>query len=186
MQVLVPLVRLIAVHAVEKQRQAGIVLQRFLHFRSALERLFQRPLGRDAGMDHGDIPRLVMVQQLLPAQPVEQFGTVRCLDDLAQGIGLAQTLDIVGHGQQVQVVVAEHADQGFADRIKEAQGFQGFRSAVDQVAHQPEAIPGWIEADSLQQALQLVQASLEIADRISRHAALLSAGRRERRGGRGR
>ncbi|MND40105.1 hypothetical protein D3C80_308390 [compost metagenome] len=137
-------------------------------------------------MDHGDIPLLVMVQQFLPAQPVEQFGAVRCIDYLAQGIGLAQTLDVVGYREQVQVMVAEHADQGFADRIKEAQGFQGFRSAVDQVAHQPEAIPGRVEADSFQQAFQWVQASLEIADRIDRHAALLSAGRRERRGGRGR
>ncbi|MCY1540869.1 hypothetical protein D9M68_765350 [compost metagenome] len=83
MQVLVPSGRLVAIHAVEEQRQACVVLQRFLDLRSALERLAQGPLRRDAGMDHGDVALLVVVQQLLPAQPVEQFGAVRCVEDLA-------------------------------------------------------------------------------------------------------
>ncbi|MNM97931.1 hypothetical protein D3C81_1104500 [compost metagenome] len=67
---------------------------------------------------------LVVVQQLLPAQPVEQFTGIRGIEDFAQGVAFFQALDVVPGGQQVQVMVAQYAHQRFADGIKEAQGFQ--------------------------------------------------------------
>lgn len=64
------------------------------------------------------------MQQLLLAQPVEQLVGVRRFDDLAQGVAFLQAFDVVPGGQQVQVMVAQHAHQRLADGIKEAQGFQ--------------------------------------------------------------
>ena len=91
-------------------------------------------------MDQCNVALFVVVHELLLAQPFQQFGAIGRFDDLAQGVGFLQALDILSGGQQVQVMVAEHAHQRFADAVEEAQGFQRLRAAVDQVAHQPQTI----------------------------------------------
>lgn len=120
-------------------------------------------------MYQGDVALFVIVHQLLLAQPLEQFLAIRCVEDLAQGIGLLQALDIAPDGQQVQVVIAQHAHQGVAHGIKKAQGFQRLWAAVDQIANQPQAILGRVESDFFKQALQRLQAALQVTDGISRH-----------------
>ncbi|MNL33815.1 hypothetical protein D3C87_1557450 [compost metagenome] len=64
------------------------------------------------------------MHELLLAQPVQQLGAIRRFDDLAQGIALFQTLDVLPGGQQMQVVIAEYAHQRFTDAIEEAQRFE--------------------------------------------------------------
>ena len=120
-------------------------------------------------MDHGNAAWLVVVQQLLPTQPVEQLVGVRGLDDFAQGVAFLQAFDIVPGGQQVQVVVAQHANQRIANRIKVAQGLERLRATVDQVAHQPQAVDRRVEAHAFEQALEWLQATLQVTDRVGGH-----------------
>ncbi|MNY23893.1 hypothetical protein D3C86_1575770 [compost metagenome] len=120
-------------------------------------------------MHQGDLPLLVMMQQRQVAQPVEQLVAIRRVEDFAQGIALLQSLGVVRHGQQVQVVIAEHAGHRFAHGKQEAQGFQRLRAAVDQIADQPQVVASRIEGHPIEQALERLQAALDVADGIQRH-----------------
>ncbi|MNJ53469.1 hypothetical protein D3C77_488550 [compost metagenome] len=71
--------------------------------------------------------------------------------------------------QQVQVVVAQDADQRLTNGIQKSQGFQRLGTAVDQIAHQPQAVYSRVEADPFEQALQRLQAPLKVADCVYRH-----------------
>lgn len=66
-------------------------------------------------------------------------------------------------------MVTQHADQRLADRVQEAQGFQRLGAAIDQVADQPQAVDGRVEVDAFQQALERLQAALQIADGVGGH-----------------
>ncbi|MNP08923.1 hypothetical protein D3C76_1010100 [compost metagenome] len=168
-EVIVPFRRIVAVHAIEVGRQQVVVTQGGLDFGSTLQGFAQRPLGWNAGMDQCHVALFVVVHELLLAQPFEQLGAIRRFNDLAQGIGLLQAFDVASGRQQVQVVVAEHAHQRFADAIEEAQGFQRLWAAVDQVAHQPQAIALRVERHLFEQALQGLKAALQVADSVGCH-----------------
>ncbi len=81
-----------------------------------------------------------------------------------------------GHGQQVQVVVAEQgldaAAAGFRQRLHAPQGQQRFRATVDQVADEEDArivaLPA-IERDLLEQGFGFVGATLQVANDIGFH-----------------
>ncbi|MCY1557989.1 hypothetical protein D9M68_948850 [compost metagenome] len=77
------------------------------------------------------------MQQLLPAQPVEQVVAVWRIEDFLQRVGFSQAFDIVCRGEQMQVVVAQHAGHGITHAIEKAQGVQRLGAAIDQVADQP-------------------------------------------------
>ncbi|MNH21270.1 hypothetical protein D3C79_810740 [compost metagenome] len=120
-------------------------------------------------MHQGNAARLVIVEQLLLAQPVEQLIGIWRLDDFAQGVAFLQAFDILPCSQQVQVMVAQHAGQRVADRVEVAQCLQRFRPAVDQVTDQPQAIDSRVELDALQQALEGLQAALQVTDGVGSH-----------------
>ena len=50
--------------------------------------------------------------------------------------------------------------------------YDGARAAVDQVAHEPEAILAGIVGDPPQQALERLEAAVDVADRVGRHRAV--------------
>jgi len=168
-EVVVPFRRIVTVHAVKVGRDQVVIAQRGLDFGRMLQGFAQRPLRGNAGMHHRHIALFVVMHELLLAQPLQQLGAIRCFDDLAQGVGFLQAFDVPPGGQQMQVVVAEYANQGFADAIEEAQGVQRLGAPIDQVANQPQTIVFRVERDLLEQALQRLQAALQVANGIRRH-----------------
>ncbi|MNL24977.1 hypothetical protein D3C87_1464340 [compost metagenome] len=120
-------------------------------------------------MHQRNVALLVVMQEFLLTQPLQQFGAIGGFNNLAQGVRLFQAFNVLTGGQQVQVVVAEYANQRFADAIEEAQGVERLWATVDQVADQPQTIFFRIERDLLEQALQRFQAALQVADGIRRH-----------------
>ncbi len=101
-EVLVPAIRLVAVHVFEEM--ARIVAQREFNLARQFQRRLHRPLRYDAGM-HQEVSRLEMGQR--PGrQPLEQGVAVGRLQDLIQSIGATRGLAAAGDGQQVQVMVA--------------------------------------------------------------------------------
>ncbi|MNN44477.1 hypothetical protein D3C81_1587690 [compost metagenome] len=116
-EIVVPFRRIVAVHAVEVGEQHVVVSQGRFDFGGALQCAAQRPLRWNASVNHGDIALLVVVHELLLAYPLQQFRAVRGIENLAQGVGLLQALDISSRCQQMQVVVTEHADQRFTHAI---------------------------------------------------------------------
>ncbi len=111
LEVTVPFRRIVTVHAIEVRRQQVVVAQGRLDFGRAFQCFAQRPLRRNASMYHRHVALLVVVHEFLLAQPFQQLGAVRGFDNLAQGVGFLQALDVLAGRQQVQVVVAQHAHQ---------------------------------------------------------------------------
>ncbi len=179
MQVLVPLGGLVAVHAVQEGQQQGIVTQHLLDLGGTPERLFQRPLRRDAGMHHGGLALGVMVDEFLLAQPVDQVGAIGRIENGLERIGAFQALDIVRHGQQVQIMVAQHRDGRAAQVAHETQRLERLRAAVHHIAGQPQAITGRAEIDPLQQATKGFQATLQVADSVGGQCSAPGTARRK-------
>ena len=135
-------------------------------------------------MHQRDVALGVVVQQFLPAQPVEQIVAIRRVDDFAQRVVLLQALDVVGRGQQVQVMGAQHRGDRVAHGVEEAQRAQRIRTAVDQVADQPQVVPARLEIHALKQAFERLQAALDVADGIQGHQCN-APGTARRKGGMG-
>ena len=124
-------------------------------------------------MDHHPAECAVGVQQRLRAQPVEQRVAIgREQHALQVGIDLALVvLATLGDGQQREVVVAQHADGVGAQRMHQAQGFQRFAAAVDEVAAEPQLVARRVECDLLQQSLRRCVAALQVTDGPDAHAS---------------
>jgi len=81
------------------------------------------PLRQQAGMDQAEFA--LGVAKWLPAQPAQQFGAIRCIENGLEGVVLAAKLGAtLGDHQQIQVVVAEHGQRRRAERFDQAQRFQ--------------------------------------------------------------
>ena len=68
-------------------------------------------------------------------------------------------------------MVAQHRHRSFPQASDEAQGFQGTRPPIDQIAHQPEPVGGRVEGTTIQQASEGVETPLNVADGVSGHYA---------------
>jgi hypothetical protein len=132
-------------------------------------------------MNHGKAQMFVVVQQRLVAQPEEKFLAIMGVEDTGQGILFAEGQGAGGGGQELEVVIAEDADGSGTQAAYEAQQGQGVGPSVDQIAGKPEAILGGVEIDVVQQAQQIVETALDIANGISRadlvHRRSLDPGR---------
>src|SRR5581483_3297325 len=82
---------------------------------------------------------------------------------------LLHLLAILRDGEEMQVVIAEHGDRAIAKAFDEAQALGRLRPAVDQVAGEPQPVGRRVEADLVQEPLQLVAAPLQVADRVNAH-----------------
>ena len=104
-------------------------------------------------------------------QPFEQGVTVAGLQHGVQRVARAQgaRTGTKGHGEQVQVVIAEHDDGVFAQRAGEAEDAERIRAAVHQVTHQPELVAVGGEIRASQERAQLLEAALHVADGQPRH-----------------
>src|SRR5512135_1873073 len=69
----------------------------------------------------------------------------------------------------MQVVVAQHTNCALAQIPDEAEHFERLRSAVDEIAGEPQAISRGIESNFNQQPPQCSIATLDIADRVNGH-----------------
>ena len=103
------------------------------------------------------------------AQPGEQFVAVGRAQHFVQRIAAMQLRRAFGHGQQVQVVIAQNGDGAVAQRFDQTQHLQRIRPAIDQIAHQPEPVLRGVETYLLQQLLKLNVTSLNVAYCIDRH-----------------
>ena len=74
-----------------------------------------------------------------------------------------------GDRQQVEIVVAEHAGDGVAERHHVAQHRERPGAAVDEVADEPQPVARRREADEREELAEFRVAALDVADGIVRH-----------------
>ncbi len=98
-------------------------------------------------------------------------GAFRMVGD---GVALVGLADAMGHGQQMQVMVAEQAGRGVAQAPDQPQGGQRGRPRVDQVTEQVDPVPRGREVDFFQQGLQSAATALDVADQIVHAGIVLS------------
>ena len=166
LQAVIPGNRRIAVH-LREEIAVMRALQRRFGFRRALHRVVDRPARQHARVHHQNIA-FAPGQFLLP-QPVQQFVAVRRIQNLVERIALVHTSKAFGQRQQVQIVVAEHADGGITQISDGPQHGQRIRSAIDQIADKPQPVGCRVELDFIQQTQQGRVTSLKIANGIGRH-----------------
>jgi hypothetical protein len=65
-------------------------------------------------------------------------------------------------------VVAEDGHGARPERLHEAQAGERIGAAIDEVAHEPQAIARRIEARRVEQAFERLEAALQVADREDR------------------
>src|SRR5690349_10613840 len=104
------------------------------------------------------------------SQPVDQLVAVRCIEHIRKRVIRAQLGATRGDRDQMQVVIAEHADRARAQSAYEAQSAQRIRTAIDKIADQPQSVVIGIESEALEELRERVKAALDIANRISCHA----------------
>ena len=130
----VPARRLIAVEVTQKiivpgRVQHGFDLRR-QHFGGR-----RRPRRQQTGVDEQQIA--VAHDQRTRSQPGEQLVAVRSVEDAAESVLPMRASMSCRHGQQVQVVIAEHRYGGRAEALDRAQHGERIRTPIDEVANQP-------------------------------------------------
>src|SRR3954463_15969205 len=93
---------------------------------------------------------------------------IRRRKDILKAVIRTRPLESFVLRHQVQIMVAEHYDRAIAKRAHEAQDFERFRPAVDEIADKPQAV-GVAEPYLIEQRAQLIEAALHVADREGRH-----------------
>jgi hypothetical protein len=128
-------------------------------------------LRQEARVNQNVLPRDVH-HRAVP-QPIEQIVPICSSDDVIESVVLATLHAILRKRQQVQIVVAEHDHGAIPETTYEAQGGERRGTAVDQIANEPQMVPCAIEAERLEQPLQLVETPLNVTDRVGGHAGPL-------------
>src|SRR5882724_3760138 len=98
----------------------------------------------------------------------------RC-EHLVERVVLARLHMAQGEREQVQIVVAEDDHGAVSEVSHEAQGGERSGAAVDEIAHEPEPVARAIETERPEQRLQLVEAALNVADRVGGHLSVGSS-----------
>jgi len=130
-QVIAPAIGLVAVHVAQEVHPL-VAAQHGFHLVGQRQGLLQVPLGQHAGM-HDQLALFVDGQGAV-AQPVDELVAVGGVEDIVEGVVAVRWADAAGHGQQVQVMVAQHRLGALAHLHHGAQGVKGLGAAVDEVA----------------------------------------------------
>ena len=100
------------------------------------------------------------------AHPVEPGLAVGRVEDVVEGVAAMARAHAGGDGQQVPVVVAEHAGRGAAEIAQPAQRAERVGAAVDQVAEHVEVVARRREGDLVEQPVERIGAALDVADEV--------------------
>ena len=112
-----------------------------------------------------DILAMGMQQRPRP-QPEQQLFPVGSGQDRVERVALARHLDAMSAAKQVQVVIAEDGHGGRAEAFDEAQAGEGIGAPVHQVAGEPERVASGVERGPFDEALQRLEAPLQVADSV--------------------
>ena len=165
-QVVAPCARFVAIEDAQERFATAAGKDR-LDFVRERQHTFRAPLRQHAGMHHQQVS--VDDRKGPMREPVGQFVAVRRFENRRQRVIPMRVAVPRCDGQQVEIVIAEHGHRGVAQRFNLAQHAERVRSAIDEVAGQPQPVGGRREADQRQQVAELGMTALDVADRVVRH-----------------
>ena len=127
-------------------------------------------------MHQRDAEPWVVMQDRTGLQPVEQGLAIgRVEHRLETSIASLERGVAAGHGEQVQVVVAEYDDGRVTERLDTAQYGERVGSPVYEVSDEPQPVSSCVEVDFREQRLQFERAALHVADGVDRHGRVSAA-----------
>src|SRR5688500_9578757 len=97
-------------------------------------------------------------------QPLQERVAIRRGEHGLEGVAALSWRDAFSHAQQMEVVVSENRGRRIAQRTHEAQATERIRTAVHEIADEPQPIPLAIETDFGEQLLQRFEAALQVPD----------------------
>ena len=112
-------------------------------------------------------------------EPVQELVAVGRFEDRRDRVLPVRLRVSRGHGQQMQIVIAENGDGRGAERLHVAQHGERIRAAVDEIADEPQAVARLGKADELEQLAELRVAALDVADRVVAHGGAEARGGRD-------
>jgi len=162
----IPRVRLVAVELAQ-ECVAPRAAQHCFDFARERHDVARRPLRQRTGVHH---QHAVFGNGERPLrEPVEQVGAIRRFENRRERV-VAMRVAMTGRNrQEVQVVIAKHGDGGIAKRDHFAQHGERIRTAIDEIAGQPQPVARRGEPDQRQEIAEFRMATLYVADRIKRH-----------------
>lgn len=135
------------------------------------KRIGQGPAGQHARVDE-EVLTLCVREGPMP-KPMKQVCSVGCGQDIGKRVRGSSLACAAGHGQKMQVMVAQYGDRVRSSRSNEAQDFSRLGPTVDEVAHAPELISPGLEFELRHQGLEAVCTALNISNCINRHRAIV-------------
>ena len=103
-------------------------------------------------------------------QPFDQLDSSRRLEHRLEGVPGARRSQVLGTAQQVQIVIAEHGLKALTQLLFEIdrplQNFERSRSAIDEIADQPETVSLAVEVAADEKLTQGLVATVNVADDV--------------------
>ena len=118
------------------------------------------------------------VRQRPQQQPLDESVAVGRREHRVQRVGAAAALYAARHSEQVQIVVAEHHHGVVAEVAHQAERRERVRTAVDEIADEPQPVAVGREFQPGEEGTQLLDTPLQIADGIARHCRMPGIARR--------
>ncbi len=119
----------------------GIDRQRRVHFLRQRHGLRGGPLRHQARVHQQLAMHRIVVGERALQQPLQQRHAIGGAQDFAQRVaGFVAQVRAIGPGEQVQVMIAQHYHGVVAQGADQPQAGEGFRTAVDEVAHEPQLV----------------------------------------------
>src|SRR6266542_655201 len=102
-------------------------------------------------------------------QPVDELVAIGGREHFCERVVFAFLDNAVCEREQVQIVVAEDRQRALAQITHETQRGKRCRAAVDEIAYEPQAVLVAVESERAEQHPQLLEAALDVADRVDGH-----------------
>ena len=112
---------------------------------------------------------LAFMQQWPGAEPAQKFGFIPGTQNFTQRVIWARHRETFGDAQEVQVVIAKNDNGGIPKTFYKSKHFKRGRSAIYQVANEPERVNCPVESACAEQRFQLAHAALNVPDRVGGH-----------------
>jgi len=161
-----PLSRLVAVQDLQERAPLAAGHHGF-DFARQRNGLGRRPPRKQSGVHHQRVA--LLHDERPPREPVDEALPIGRREHVVERVAAMRAAQARGDREQMEVVIAEHRSRGVAQRDHFAQHRERRRSAIDEVADEPQAVVARGERDEIEQPAKLGVTTLDVADRVVGH-----------------
>ena len=125
----------------------------------------------EAGVDHDVIA--FTVEKRPTQEPFDERVPIGRLENVIERVSRLSFASAAASRDQMQVMVPEHDDGALVELADETKNVERARSAVHEIANEPQAIVRRVEIDAHQKPLERDKTSLYVPDDVGGHAGMI-------------